>query len=156
MQKRTLVTALALSVLFTAGCATQDMKSSAGSRGAKDGPEPTVFEFVHDFTGQGLADASVNIYVKCIPPGGTACLPAPDAYVSETNAGQSIVFDLRTAGRVFGDRGIQFDHDFFMCRRTGDTQYACSPNNAPPATYLKYSIRVVNASLNDPYAFVRN
>ena len=106
MQKRTLVTALALSVLFTAGCATQDMKSSGASRGNEGWAGATLYSrFVHDFTGQGLADASVNIYVKCIPPGSTACLPAPDAYVSETNAGQSIVFDLRTAGRVFDDSG---------------------------------------------------
>jgi hypothetical protein len=150
MQKRNLVTVLALSVAFTAGCAMQ------ASRGTKDGPEPTVFEFVHSFAGQGLAEAAVNIYVKCIPPAGTACLPAPDVYVTETDAAQNIVFDLRTAGRVFDDRGIQFDRDYFACDRAGDIRYTCRPNNAPRGAYLKYTIRVVNATPNDPYAFVRN
>ena len=157
MQKRTLVTALVLSVLFTAGCATQDMKGgSVASRATKEGPNSNVFEVFHDFSGQGLTSASVNIYTKCYPPDiPVTCLPTPDAFVAVTAKDQGIDFTIRD-GSTFDYPGIKFENDYFKCDRTGNKSYTCSPNTPPTEKFLKYTIKVVDAFVNDPYGFVKN
>ena len=157
MQTRTVVTVLALSIVFTAGCATQDTKSS----GRKGGPESNVAELVRDSsTVVGLTNVVVNVYVKCIPPSSTdpsTCLPNPDAFVIVTNPSQIIVFNIIGDGRTFADRGIEFEQSDFDCKRSDDRKvYTCSPYSPRRGTYLKYTIRTDGAIPNDPYAFVRN
>jgi hypothetical protein len=159
MQKRALVIVLALGVVLTAGCATQDMKG--GSRATKDGPESNVIETVHDFSRMaGLTDVAINVYVKCIPPSSTdpaTCLPSPDVFVIVTNPTQNIVFNLQGDGRTFANAGIEFEQSDFTCTRSDDRKvYTCSPYGPRRGTYLKYTIRADGAMPNDPYAFVRN
>ena len=99
----------------------------------------------------------MNIYTKCYPPSGPiACLPAGDTFVAVTDPGQNIDFTIRDAS-VFDTPGIQFAEGTFTCTRMSSQWYTCTQTaNTPRGVFLKYTIRVVNAFPNDPYAFVRN
>jgi hypothetical protein len=152
MRRKTLVIAVALAVVITAGCALQD-GSRVSTKGEQEELAPTAIVVQQNFRTLGVDDAVVKIWVHCVPDTSQPyCTPYPSAWIAGVNNQQKIVFKL-VPSHAFGSPGIQFDDNSYSpCDRDSATQYTCRPNN-PSVDFHKYTIKVVDTTTNDPFVF---